>query len=106
MGFFDWLKGKPRSQKRTALLKFDNPGRMAADIRVVGGQSFTLRVPEHADDMVRVPPGKYHIRFQIEDEFEIYQGDEFAVEAGSVMSFSVKTTANDGQRIRPVKGPL
>ena len=106
MGFLDWLTGKKQSSKGTGAIKFINSGLSLVYVKIFGGRKHALQVPARSDDLTQVPAGKYFVRFQFDDEFEVYQSEEFSVNDGAVVSFTMPTGSGGAQRAWPVKGPL
>jgi hypothetical protein len=106
MGFVNWLTGKGHPAKGMGGIKLINGSRSAANVRIKGAHDAAPQVPAWQDCLVRLPVGKYTIRFGFEDEIETYEVDNVPVVPETVTPFTLTTTAKSGQKLKMVSGPV
>jgi hypothetical protein len=105
MSVLDWLRGG-HLRGREGGINLVNKGHSQASVRILGTRVNTPEVPAFQERLVRVPAGKYSVRFELEDEIEVYQVDGVMVESGMVTPFMLSGRVRQGQRVRMVSGPV
>jgi hypothetical protein len=106
MGFMNWLTGQGHPAKGEGGIKLINEGRAGASVRIVGTHASTPPVPAFQERVVRLPAGRYAVRFAFEDGFETFQVDSITVVPGMATPVTLTVRACPGQKMRMVSGPV